>query len=199
MTLTVVGANGAQVVLHETEIGNLPSYRAYGGYKNQLGYVRGLGYYTGVRFTTLCDLVGGMHVGYTVRVTASDGYTKDFTYSEVILGQFVTYDPSTGNQVPHYQPLVPIMAYYYNDSNIPDGPLRAAIVGPEGLVTNSTYWVKWSIKMEIIAGSVGGIVVPTDKVTILTYFGVYVAAVFVATIFIVARNKRYHNKQDEKM
>ena len=197
MTLTIVGANGTQVVLHETEIGNLPSYRAYGGYKNQLGYIRGLGNYTGVRFTTLCDLVGGMYVGDTIRVTADDNYTKDFTYSEVVLGEFVTYNSSTGEQVPHYQPLVPIMAYYYNDLNITDGPLRAAIVGPEGLVTNSTYWVKWSIKIEILAGSgsVGGLMVPIDKVAILAHFGVYVATVFLATIFIVARSRYFHRKQ----
>jgi hypothetical protein len=197
MTLTIVGANGTQVVLHETEIGNLPSYRAYGGFKNVLGNIKGLGNYTGVRFTILCDLVGGLQVSDTLRVTASDNYTKDFTYSEAVLGEFVTYDPSTGQQVPHYQPLVPIMAYYYNDSNIPYGPLRVAIVGPEGLVTNSTYWVKYSIKMEILAGpgSVGGLLVPTDKVAILAYFGIYVAAVFLATIFIVARNKYSHKKQ----
>jgi hypothetical protein len=164
MTLTIIGANGTQVVIHETEIGNLPTYRAYGGYKNQLGYIRGLGYYTGVRFTTLCNLVGGMHVGNTLRVTASDSYAKNFTYSEVVVGDFVTYDPSTGNQVPHYQPLVPIMAYYYNDLNISEsngGPLRVAIVGPEGLVTNSTYWVKWSIKMEILGPSLADLSVAT--------------------------------------
>jgi len=198
MTLTIVGENGTQVVLHETEIGNLPSYRAYGGFKNVLGNIKGLGYYTGVRFTTLCGLIGGMHVGDTLRVSASDNYTKDFTYSEVVLGDFVTYDPSTGVQVPHYQPLVPIMAYHYKDLNISEdngGPLRVAIVGSEGLVTNSTYWVKWLIKMEILAGSVGGLVVPTDKVAILAYFGVYVAAVFLATIFIVARSKCFRKKQ----
>jgi hypothetical protein len=156
MTLTIVGANGTQIVLHETDIRILPTYIAYGGYKNQLGYIRGLGYYTGVRFTTLCNLVGGIQVDDTLRVTASDNYTKDFTYSEVVLGEFVTYDPRTGEQVPHNQPLVPAIAYFYNDQNITDGPLRAVIIGPEGLLTNSTYWVKWSIKMEILAGSGSG-------------------------------------------
>jgi hypothetical protein len=196
ITLTIVGANGTQVVLHETEIGSLQSYRAYGGYKNQLGYVKGLGYYTGVPFTTLCDIVGGMQAGDTLRVTASDNYTKDFTYSEVVLGEFVTYDPSTGNEVPHYQPLVPIMAYYYNDLNITDGPLRVAVVGQEGLVTNSTYWVKYSIKMEILAGSsgsVGGLLVPTDKVAPPANLGVYAAAVclvvFPVITFIAVRRK----------
>jgi hypothetical protein len=199
MTLTVVGTNGTQVVLHETEIGNLSAYRAYGGYKNQLGYIRGLGYYTGVRFTTLSDLVGGMHASDTLRVTASDGYTRNFTYSEAVLGEFVTYDPSTGEQVPHNQPLVPIMAYYYNDSDITDGPLRVAIVGPEGLVTDSNCWVKWSVKMEIIAGPVGGLMMPTDKVAVLARIGAYVTVVsimgFLTMALVVPRRRCIDKKK----
>jgi hypothetical protein len=149
MTLTVIGWDGTTVTLHETEIGDLPSYRAYGGYRNQLGNVRGLGNYTGVPFITLCDLAGGILLGDTVRITASDGFAKSFTYSEVY-GNFVTYDPNNGTiLVPHSQPLVPILAYYYNDQPITDGPLRSAIVGPEGLATGSTYWVKYVVKMEI--------------------------------------------------
>jgi hypothetical protein len=141
-------------MLRETEVGNLPSYTAYGGYKNVLGNIRGLGNYTGVRFLVLCDLVGGMETDDKLRITAADDYQIDFAYSEVVLGEFATYDPSTGVQVAHYQPLVPIMAYYYNGLDIPDGPLRAAIVNPEGLATDSTYWVKCVIKMEIL-GPVG--------------------------------------------
>jgi hypothetical protein len=199
MTLTVVGSSGTQVVLHEAEIGSMPSYRAYGGYKNVLGNIRGLGYYTGVRMTALCNLVGGMHSGDTLRVTASDGYQQDFTYSQVVLGEFVTYDPSTGEQVPHSQPLVPIMAYYYNDANIPDGPLRSAIVGPEGLATDSIYWVKYAVKMEILAGSVGGVVVPLNNVAIVNSLWEYAAAAvfligFLTVILVVVRRKHYLRK-----
>jgi hypothetical protein len=153
MTLTIVGWDGRTVILHETEVGDLLSYRAFGAYRNQLGNIRGKGYYTGVPFTALCDLVGGIQPGDTVRVTASDNLKKTFTYSEVF-GGFVTWDPVTGQQVPHNQPLVPIFAYYYNDTLIPDGPLRTAIVGPEGLATASSYWVKYAVKMEIIPGPV---------------------------------------------
>jgi hypothetical protein len=149
MTLTIVGWDGRLVILHETEIGALASYRGYGGYKNQLGNIRGLGNYTGVRFTTLCNLAGGIQLGDIVRVTASDSFQKDFTYSEVY-GSFTTFDPVTGQEVSHSQPLVPILAYYLNDQPITDGPLKSAVVGPEGLVTQSTYWVKYVVKMEII-------------------------------------------------
>jgi hypothetical protein len=47
---------------------------------------------------------------------------------------------------------VPIVAYHFNDTAVAssDGPLRIAIVGQEGLVTNSTYWVKQVVRIEIV-------------------------------------------------
>jgi hypothetical protein len=152
MSLTVVGTDETLVVLNETDIAELPSYKGYGGFKNQLGNVRGLGNYTGVSLNTLCDLVGGLTSTCTVNVSASDGYWSNFTFDEVVNGNFVTYD-SNGDEVSHSQPLVPIVAYYFNDGNISEssgGPLRLAIVGPEGLVTNSTHWVKWVVRIEVI-------------------------------------------------
>jgi DMSO/TMAO reductase YedYZ molybdopterin-dependent catalytic subunit len=152
MSLTIVGANGTQVILNETGVARLPSYRGYGGFKNQLGNVKGLGNYTGIRLDALCGLIGGLTSTSIVKVIASDTYSSNFTFDEVMNGNFVTYD-SSGEAVPHSQPLVPIVAYYFNDANISEssgGPLRLVIVGPEGLVTNSTLWVKWVVRVEVI-------------------------------------------------
>ena len=152
MTLTIVAANGTSLVLGSTDIAGLPSYRAFGGYKNQLGNIRGLGNYTGVPLTTLCSLVGGINSSQCLLVTASDGYSMAFIYAQVY-GDFVTYDPVTGNEVQHNESLTPILAYYKNDANLTyddGGPLRLAIVGSEGLVTNSTLWVKWIVKLEVL-------------------------------------------------
>lgn len=152
MSLTVVGANGAQVVLNESDIAGLSSYRDYGGFENQLGNVKGLGNYTGVSLNMLCVLVGGLTNTSIVEVIASDGYSSNLTFDEVVNGNFTTYN-SNGEEVYHSQPLVPIVAYYFNDVNISEsngGPLRLAIVGSEGLVTSSTYWVKWVVRVEVI-------------------------------------------------
>lgn len=152
MTLTVVCLNGTQVVLNETQIGSMENYRAYGGFKNQLGNIKGLGYYTGVPLNTFCNLVGGMNNDTVLKITATDGYTKIFTYDEVVNGAFTTYDNVTGQPVQHNQPLTPILAYHFNEANISSdegGPLRVAVVGPEGLVTPSVYWVKWLVKLEL--------------------------------------------------
>ena len=46
-----------------------------------------MGALEGTRLSDLCDLVGGMSPGDTVKVSAADGYSKTFTYKNV-------YDPS---------------------------------------------------------------------------------------------------------
>jgi len=150
MNLTIVALNGTQLVLNEVDIQNLPSYESYGGYKNILGNIRGLGNYTGVPLTTLCNLVGGIASNNSLLISSIDNYTTTFSYDQVN-GSFTTYDNITGQEVPHTQPLTPILAYYFNHTDLPasDGPLRVAIVGPEGLATFSGYWIKQVVKLEI--------------------------------------------------
>jgi hypothetical protein len=175
MSLTIIGANGTQVVLNENDVAGLPSYRAYGGFKNILGIVKGLGNYTGVSLSTICALAGGLTNTSVVNVIASDNYSKTFTFDEVN-GEFVTYDPATGEEVPHSQPLVPIVAYHFNDANITsDGPLRVAIVGPEGLATNSSYWVKWIVRVEITDEAVPEF--PSPTILLLLFLATSTAAI----------------------
>jgi hypothetical protein len=85
-----------------------------------------------------------------LRVTAVDNYSKTLSYEE-FSGAFAAYDNVTGQPTQHNQSLMPILAYHLNDANVSlaDGPLRLAIVGPEGLATGSTYWVKQLVKLEI--------------------------------------------------
>jgi hypothetical protein len=150
ISLTVVALDGTQLLLNETNISVLPALRAVGAFKNSLGIIKGLGNYTGPSLNTFLNLVGGMNSNNALRVTASDGYNRTLSYQEVN-GEFATYDVKTGQPVQHNQSLTPILAYHFNDANLSssDGPLRLAIVGPEGLATTSTYWVKQVVKLEI--------------------------------------------------
>jgi hypothetical protein len=152
MTLNLVAANGTQLVLTSNDIGNLPSYTAYGGYETKAGFIKALGNYTGVPLATICNLVGGISNGSSLKITDSDNYTKTLSYDEVN-GNFTTFDTIAGQQVPHNQSLTPILAYYFNGANLSsdEGPLLLAIVGPERLATEATYWVKFVVKMEILS------------------------------------------------
>jgi hypothetical protein len=152
MNLTLIALNGTRLRLNEVSIGNLPSFSGYGGFKNVLGNIKAWGRYTGVSLAVLCNLIGGVTAYNSLVVTAADNYTIALTYSQ-FNGDFVTYNNVTGQQVPHSQPLTPILAYQFNGVNLTSdvGPLRLAIVGPEeGLVTNSIYWVKFVAEIQII-------------------------------------------------
>jgi hypothetical protein len=196
LSLTIVGANGTQVVLDETGVAGLPYYRGYGGFKKQTGNIEGLGNYTGVSLNTLCSLVGGLTNTSVVKVIATDNYTQTFTYAQVN-GNFVTYNPVTGLEVSHSQPLVPLVAYYFDDVNISEsngGPLRLAIVGPEGLVTDSAYWVKWVVKVEVIGEAVPEF--PSPMVLPALFLMIFVTAVCLKFRY---RQRRDHVKQFEKV
>jgi hypothetical protein len=150
MSLTLVAPNRTQIVLHASDIGNLTSITAVGGYKNKIGKITGPYNYTGVPLTTLFGLIGGIKQNDLLIVTASDGYSMTLNYSQVN-GDFVTYDPKTGNPEAHNQSLIPMIAYFKNGANLSssEGPLRLAIVGPEGLLTTSSYWVSMVVKLDL--------------------------------------------------
>jgi hypothetical protein len=156
MSLTVVGSNGTVLVLNASDIANLPPYSGYGAWKGYCGAINDLGNYTGVSLATLCNLVGGINSGDNLQITSAPGAavgSQTFNYSQV-MGDFVTYDNVTGQEVPNNESLTPILAYYFNGENVTDGPLKIAIVGPEGLATYKPLWVECVVELDVISSDV---------------------------------------------
>jgi hypothetical protein len=151
MSLTLVAFNGTTLTLNESSIAQLEPFECRGGFKTSAGSIRGIGNYTGVRLVDLCNLVGGIFENCSLRVTASDGYSMVFTYDQVMGQDFITFDPATGDEVNHTQPLTTILAYYRDNLNLTsdEGPLRIAILGPEGLLIEGHWWIKFVTKIEI--------------------------------------------------
>jgi len=156
MSLTVVGSNGTVLVLNASDIASLPPYSGYGAWMGYCGAINDLGNYTGVSLVTLCNLVGGINSGDNLQITSAPGAavsSQTFNYSQV-MGDFVTYDNVTGQEVPNNESLTPILAYYFNGENVTDGPLKIAIVGPEGLATYKPLWVECVVELEVISSDV---------------------------------------------
>ncbi len=152
MTLTIKGTNGTTIVLNTNDIAALPTVSAMGGL-NSHGEIKNVGNYTGISIKYLCDMVGGMPDNSFVRLTASDTYTKEYTSEQVINGTgFATYDPITNNATQATQPLTPILAFAMDGELLPSsyGPFRSAFVGPEGLLTISSMWVKSVVQVEVL-------------------------------------------------
>jgi hypothetical protein len=113
--------------------------------------------FTGVSLNTLANLVGGLNSTEVLMVVATDGYKRNFTYAQVVNGDFsgLTNDSATGNPTSPTKPIVAIIAYYNNSQLIPAGPggrgpLMVAIVGNDSLVTPGKLWVKWVDEIGIL-------------------------------------------------
>jgi hypothetical protein len=157
--LTLVALNGTGYVISSSKIASLPSTTAPGGYMSDGASAPfNTNNYTGVSLNTLANLVGGLNSSEVLAVVGSDGYTRNFTYSQVVNGNFSgsTYNKTTGNPASPTKPIVAIIAYYNNSQLIPgesnggSGPLMVAIVGNDSLITPGKYWVSWVDKVEVL-------------------------------------------------
>jgi DMSO/TMAO reductase YedYZ molybdopterin-dependent catalytic subunit len=151
MTLTIIGANGTTLSFDTAGIAALPSVSGMGG-RNSHGEIKGVGNYTGISIFSLVDMVGGMPSNSFIRLTAADTYTKDFTYEQIMSGTgYATFDPVTNNETEATQPITAILAYAVDGTVVSSSDLlRSACVGPEGLLTISSIWVKMTVQVDVV-------------------------------------------------
>jgi DMSO/TMAO reductase YedYZ molybdopterin-dependent catalytic subunit len=149
--LTLVGSNGDQRVLSYNEIKDLTPSTGQGGFFTTTGVIHGPYDVKGVSIQDLCNLVGGIEPLDIVLVSATDGYSTAFDYSEVE-GSIPTYDPVTIKEVPHEDLILTLM--YEQDGkplSYDDGkPLRLAIAGDDSLLTEGFRWVRWVDRIEVV-------------------------------------------------
>ena len=157
ITLTLIGRNGTQMVLHASDIAKLQSFSGRDGLETSDGTIQDIGNYTGVQLGILCNLVGGLGANDSVKISASDGYTMVFSHNQTYGNGFVTYDPVTGKVVNNTGTLTLVVAYYKNGTKLSTddgGPLRLVILGKNELLTDGHYWVKWVTTITIMPGIV---------------------------------------------
>lgn len=149
--LQLVGDSGQQKTLSLDEIQAMHSCSGHGGFFTTVGVVNGPYEAKGVLLTDLCRLVGGVTPSDVVMISAADGYSTVYDYDQV-MGNFITYEIKTLKEVPHGE-LKTILMYQQNGQALSqdDGkPLRIAIVGTDGLLTEGNNWVKWVNKIEVL-------------------------------------------------
>jgi len=149
--VTLVGTDGKPQILSYDKIKHLPSYTGKGGFFTTVGVVYGPYEAKGVPLRDLCQLAGGITQDDIMMISASDGYSTVFDYDQV-MGNFITYDVKTMKEVSHRE-LKAILTYQLNGNPLSDDdgkPLRIAIVGSDGLLTEGNSWVKWVTKIEIL-------------------------------------------------
>jgi DMSO/TMAO reductase YedYZ molybdopterin-dependent catalytic subunit len=118
------------------------------GVKSSTGKITLPSPYKGVSIQDLVALVDGFGPGTGVSLEAKDGYAMTFSYDQIVNGDFIVYDPGTGDELKSFDGTLTAAVVYERDGEpIPgeeEGPLRLAILSPEGNQVTDGHWsVKW--------------------------------------------------------
>ncbi len=152
VVLTVVGLEDT-VSLTMADLQAMDVVEGYSGTISSTGTIVPPQYFKGVRMTDLADLVGGLTEDVGINIVAKDGYGITMSYDQITNGNFIVYNPGTGEEMDYDAELTPIVAFERDGAPIPDeedGPLRAFVISEENDQIIDGHWsVKWTNTLEI--------------------------------------------------
>jgi DMSO/TMAO reductase YedYZ molybdopterin-dependent catalytic subunit len=152
VTIEIVTASETRTFTLE-ELQQLPVSEGFAGIKSSTGRITPPTLYTGVALSDLVALVGGLDETMGINVIADDGYSITYSYNQIMQGEFITYDPATGNELASPPALTLILAYARDGQPLPadsDGVLRLAIISPENNQVTDGHWsVKWVSRIDV--------------------------------------------------
>jgi hypothetical protein len=134
-----------------TELKALESYTGLGGMRTEVE-VQGPNSFTGVPLEALLTTIGiQTNLAMELSIAAIDNYSRTINAS-IVQGHVEQYDQNGSCIEPNTVPIL-ILAYLENGECIgnDDGPIRVAFVAPEPVYTNSKYWVKQVVRVNILA------------------------------------------------
>lgn len=151
--LELVGASGTAQKLTMDDLKAMPASEGQAGIKSSTGKITPPALYKGIALTDLLAKADGWGEGMGVNVVANDGYMITYSYDQVSKGDFIAYDPATGEEKSIADPLKLILAYEREGKTMDpelDGTLRLAIITPKNDQVTDGHWaVKWVVKLEV--------------------------------------------------
>src|SRR5512136_2262422 len=125
----------------------LPATEGWAGIKSSTGKITVPERFKGVAVEELCGLVGGLSADTGVSIVAKDGYAMTVSYDQVTNGDFITYDPGTGDEIKPKDPLKVVIAYEKEGKPLPEdseGTLRLVVVTAKNNQVVDGHWsVTW--------------------------------------------------------
>lgn len=153
VVLTVI--NGSKTMTFSiAQLKQLTAVTGKGGTKNKTGAVSGPFVYHGVALTTILNKLGGISAGMSVKLTASDAYSKTLSYDQIMNGAFSTYDATGAVVTPSTAPIVALV--YDNagaDLDSTTGPVELGLLYTQNYVSDGSVWVKMVQTIEILTAN----------------------------------------------
>jgi hypothetical protein len=88
-----------------------------------------------------------------MELMAVDGYAMTISYNQLVNGDFITYDPGTGDETQSAGGIQPILAYARGDTLLDpqtDGYLRMMIISEKNNQVTDGHWaVKWVTRVTV--------------------------------------------------
>ncbi|MGV8049512.1 MAG: hypothetical protein AB2L21_04020 [Anaerolineaceae bacterium] len=164
------------VYLTMDQLKALPSVEGLGGIMSSTGKITAPATYKGVLVTTLLDEMGGMSEDRSVEVLAEDGYSITYSANQLINGEYITYDVSSGDEIDTIGTLQTIIAYEREGEPLnaeSEGQLRLVVIGDSPLQVVDGHWsVKFVNKINLkqavedwTVDFIGAIDEPMDRAT----------------------------------
>jgi DMSO/TMAO reductase YedYZ molybdopterin-dependent catalytic subunit len=142
VVLTLVGDSTATM----DDLKKMPVVEGQAGLKSSTGKIFPPLPYKGVLLSDLVKLAGGDNSSMGVQIEAKDGYSMTLSYDQINKGDFITYNPGTGEETKSGGELKTILAYEVNGKPLDveqDGALRLVVVSAE---PNQVVDGHWSVK-----------------------------------------------------
>jgi DMSO/TMAO reductase YedYZ molybdopterin-dependent catalytic subunit len=152
VVLTVEGSKETKTFTLE-DLKKLPAIEGQAGSKSSSGKITVPALYKGVLLTDVLKETGGADSTMGIQVEAKDGYAMTFSYDQIVNGDYITYDPATGNEIEFEEPLQTILAYEVDGKPLnaeQDGTLRLMVVSKSPMQVVDGHWtIKFAVKVKI--------------------------------------------------
>ncbi|MFZ3070937.1 MAG: molybdopterin-dependent oxidoreductase [Anaerolineaceae bacterium] len=166
----------ASVYLTMDQLKALPSVEGLGGIMSSTGKITAPVNYKGVLVSTLLDELGGLSEDKSVEIIAEDGYSITYSPSQILNGEYITYDVASGDEIDTIGTLQTMIAYEQEGKPLDaesEGQLRLVIISDSPLQVVDGHWsVKWVNKIILkeavedwVVDFVGAIDEPMDRAT----------------------------------
>jgi DMSO/TMAO reductase YedYZ molybdopterin-dependent catalytic subunit len=133
----------------------MPAVEGQAGIKSSTGKITPPATFKGVLLTDLVQLVGGLDSKTGVQLEAKDGYDMTFSSDQITQGNFVTYDPATGDEITNAGKLQVLIAYEMDGKPLDpeqDGNMKLVVISDKpNQVTDGHWAVRFITKIELKA------------------------------------------------
>lgn len=150
--MTIVGQDGEKTFTME-DLMAMEIVEGQAGIKSSTGQIYPPALYRGVSLKTLLSEMGTIDETTGFNIVAEDGYGLAFSYDQIMNGNFVAYDPATGDELRNPVELDAILAFEREGQPLDkkeDGILRVVIISEKNNQVTDGHWsIKWVNRVEL--------------------------------------------------